>query len=631
MDVRQRREERLIHLFFHGRFTALRDALLRDTEISRTFQNAKGQTFLFYATMRSVDAYRVCKLLIDEIRVPVGHRDEFHQTVMHYVAKTKNIACLNLLLRRKCEVNPVDRLLRQTPMFYAARFGRAAMCRCLARHRAEISARDAHGRTPLFWARNVELCEEYLRLAGARTAVPSLPLLRPHSSTPKNAGCATPWLNVALDDEGRCGADSPVVQNRPEVACYLALVAEVAQQRHLSWSVCRLLGDGTVVGKDGGSVGADGVDTARARGLGMPVAYTSSVMKLRDVEALLSLEDEFIEDHKVLLNAGGPKAFGAGDIFQQIGLSPSAATRRAVVESLAMCGAKHFNGTTHCTLKCVYFPPNPMKLTGSARARSSEVVGYVYFCVRDGYRTCEDKKDDEALDALANTTAAPKKNASGSTTVLRRRTSKSNATTHGAQATKKKAVTGENGNAKRTETTATSTTHDEEQIGHVVVSHLKVSKSHQRRGIATLLLSGMLQFVEQERPNVRCTALYLTVVKRNLAACEFYRRLGFKLDDASSAAGKEGWCPMALKLDDIAHAADQGYPKQAPTAALRMRWLQMCRGASGAAEVPGEPISGSQLALSLAHLSGPRPSKKRARQRQAAVDPEAKRDAVPFL
>jgi len=61
----------------------------------------------------------------------------------------------------------------------------------------------------------------------------------------------------------------------------------------------------------------------------------------------------------------------------------------------------------------------------------------------------------------------------------------------------------------------------------VIVSHLKVDRQFQGRGCATLLIAGMLRFLEKKGAQAYMQQLQLSVVKGNTPARRFYEKLGF--------------------------------------------------------------------------------------------------------
>lgn len=112
--------------------------------------------------------------------------------------------------------------------------------------------------------------------------------------------------------------------------------------------------------------------------------------------------------------------------------------------------------------------------------------------------------------------------------------------------------------------------------GHLDVSHLKVQRDHQRKGLGSLLIAGTVRWAESLRIEVR--DLRLVVVIRNAPAISLYRTLGF--ENLSSVQRQEPggggtvkwqkmWRPFNRKMDSgaFAHFCEA----RAVTAASRQR------------------------------------------------------------
>jgi len=67
-------------------------------------------------------------------------------------------------------------------------------------------------------------------------------------------------------------------------------------------------------------------------------------------------------------------------------------------------------------------------------------------------------------------------------------------------------------------------------VYNISVCHIKVSRLYQRQGLATLLLTSMLQTAETEVGKMHCKKLSLKVAKNNAAALGLYESLGFGYD-----------------------------------------------------------------------------------------------------
>jgi len=459
-----------------GLFSTVRDAAYEAVDRalsvagSRARQlNSLNQSLLFYAVQRQDQALEVCRLLNTVYGISAELVDKRGQTALHWLATTENVDCVDLLIENGCQIDHVDGLLHQTPLFYAAHRSSAAMVRQLLEHRADASFKDRQGKTPLCWAARPDTCKE-LALHCA---------LYGGSCDNKQA--------VALSMEWH-------KQNkRFASAKYLAACAEAWTLRGcLSW----------VTRQDGSEVSA----------------YMTALARARDVQQLCALEDEFIVDHRDILPTDTEV-----DLFEQIGLNPDARVRQETIKSIAQAGTQT-GPVKHFTISCHYLPENPKDLKGTARARTCETVGYVYFRVCQGLR--EDDEDAEA---------AEKPNQKHQTR------------------SKDKAAA---------------------NIGHIVISHIKVSRQHQKRGVATLLLASTLHLTESKCPNFKCKDLHLLVADRNWAAANLYRKLGFVT--SKKASEQRGWVSMKL-------------PLERSLGQMREKWLRMVwdRDANRHGELPG--------------------------------------------
>lgn len=415
--------------------------------------NTDHQTLLFYAVQRKEHALKVCRLLIERYQVPASHVDSRGQTALHWLATTGNVACVDLLVEKRCNIDHVDSLLHQTPLFYAAHRGTIGMVRRLLDLRANAGFKDKQGKIPLCWAASMETAKE----------------LAAHCSSNALQCCSKQAVASALDWHKQGG--------RSACSRYLATCAEAwAVQGRVCW----------VVRDDAGQ----------------HPAYVTSLARRRDVPKLCALEDEFIEDHREILGDG----ISDQELFKQIGLNPSASVRRDTIRHIAGAGPQS-GKVRHYTLSCHCLPHNPKELNGGARARTYQVVGYVYFKICGGARDMEE--EELADDHKPRMDSSP-------------------------------------------------------NVGHLVISHVKVSRYHQNRGVATLLLASALQFAENEREGFECRSLHLSAAGRNLAASALYSKLGFVI--AKSGGEHQGWLSMWRTVPDSSLSE------------LRRQWLQLAWG-----------------------------------------------------
>mmetsp|Transcript_14959 Transcript_14959/g.35016 ORF Transcript_14959/g.35016 Transcript_14959/m.35016 type:complete len:513 (+) Transcript_14959:83-1621(+) len=399
--------------------------------------NSLNQSLLFYAVQRQDQALEVCRLLVDVHGVSAEQVDKRGQTALHWLATSENVDCVDLLVEKRCQIDHVDGLLHQTPLFYAAHRSSAAMVRQMLELRAEAGFKDRQGKTPLCWAARADTCKELAAECSMK------------------GGTCDNKQAIALSLEWH-------KQNkRFASAKYLAACAEAWSMRGcLSWAIRQ-----------------DGAEVS---------AYMTVLARARDVQQLCALEDEFILDHRDILPTGTD-----GELFEQIGLNPDARIRQETIKSIAQAGSQT-GPVKHFTVSCHFLPENPKDLKGSARARTHETVGYVYF------RVCNGSRDDEEV--------AP-------------------------------------------------------NVGHIVVSHIKVNHKHQKRGVATLLLASALQLTESKCPSLKCKDLHLLVADRNVAAASLYRKLGFV--PSNKVSEQRGWVSMKLSV------------AERTLSEMRERWLRM--------------------------------------------------------
>mmetsp|Transcript_28721 Transcript_28721/g.89313 ORF Transcript_28721/g.89313 Transcript_28721/m.89313 type:complete len:537 (-) Transcript_28721:374-1984(-) len=401
--------------------------------------NSLNQSLLFYAVQRQDQALEVCRLLINVYGVSAEQVDKRGQTALHWLATTENVDCVDLLLEKRCQIDHIDGLLHQTPLFYAAHRSSASMVRQFLENRADASFKDRQGKTPLCWAARPDTCKE----------------LALHCAL--HGGACDNKQAIALS------MDWHKQNKRCVSAKYLAACAEAWGLRGcLSW----------VTRQDGSEVSA----------------YMTALARARDVQQLCALEDEFISDHRDILPTDTDV-----DLYEQIGLNPDSRVRQETIKSIAQASTQT-GPVKHFTVSCHYLPENAKEIKGTARARTCETVGYVYFRVCQGLR-----EEDEDADA-----------------------DKQRYPTRG----KDKAAA---------------------NVGHIVISHIKVSRHHQKRGVATLLLASALQQTETKCPHFKCKDLHLLVADRNWAAANLYRKLGFTA--SKKASEQRGWVSMKLPLD----------------------------------------------------------------------------------
>jgi len=297
----------------------------------------EGQTLLFSAVCREQHALEVCRLLIDGFQIQAGQQDVRGQTALHYLAKTSHVECVDLLVARSGNVDHVDTIIRQTPLFYAAHHSGSRMVRRLLELGADPDHKDDMDHTPLFWADTLEAAVEIVM---------------------HKASCC-----AAVNSKGMTASDWHRHQKREAVARLLSSCVEARAVRgRMSWFVRN---------QDGKPLEAS---------KGPFVGYITTLARPRDVDSLCILEEEFIQDHDNLLEGKASRA----DLFSQIGLDIDTAKRRNTIKKIATADPRK-GPTRHYTLKCTYLPPPDQNQKGAAK-RTGETVAYVYFRVMDGER-----------------------------------------------------------------------------------------------------------------------------------------------------------------------------------------------------------------------------------------------------
>lgn len=132
----------------------LQHVLTRCGEAS-AMPDAVGQTALFYAVQRPVDAEArlVTERLIRESNLDPVRKDFGGQSPLFYAAAVGNIDTVKYLVSEcGCAANENDNL-SQSPLFYASRDGRSAVVRfLLEQYPAQANDIDRNGQTALFYA-----------------------------------------------------------------------------------------------------------------------------------------------------------------------------------------------------------------------------------------------------------------------------------------------------------------------------------------------------------------------------------------------------------------------------------------------------------------------------------------------
>jgi hypothetical protein len=264
----------------------------------------------------------------------------------------------------------------------------------------------------------------------------------------------------------------------------------------------------------------------------------TNLARARDVPQLSALEDEFIADHREILE---PKS--DTDLFDQIGLNPDYRVRQETIKSIAQAGPQS-GQVKHYTISCNYMPENSKELKGSARARTYDTVGYVYFRMCNGVR----EEDDEHSSANAVQTQSrlpqmpqllpPAQQALGQS-LPTQQLQRLPAVREEDQHSQRQPQVPQPQQRQPQQHRQSQTYQTRGKEGYIVISHIKVGRTHQKKGVATLMLASVAQLAESRCPGFKCRDMHLLVAERNKTAAALYRKLGF----VSSKDGEHGKAP----------------------------------------------------------------------------------------
>lgn len=280
-------------------------------------------------------------------------------------------------------------------------------------------------------------------------------------------------------------------------------------------------------------------------------AYMTNLARARDVPQLCALEDEFITDHKEILQPNSD-----ADLFDQIGLNPDHRVRQDTIKSIAQAGPQS-GQVKHYTISCHYMPENSKDLRGSARARTYDTVGYVYFRMCNGVR----EEDDEPLQQTSppllpqqppqHVPQMPQQALGQSLPTQLQRLPVVREEETQQQQPQPQPQQRQPQQLRPPQSQQTYQTRGKE--GYIVISHIKVGKTHQKKGVATLLLASVAQLTESRCPGFKCRDMHLLVAERNKTAAALYRKLGFvpsKDSEQSKASDQRGWISMKRPITE---------------------------------------------------------------------------------
>eukprot|EP00928_Gymnodinium_smaydae_P098132 TRINITY_DN904_c5_g1_i1.p1 TRINITY_DN904_c5_g1~~TRINITY_DN904_c5_g1_i1.p1 ORF type:complete len:783 (+),score=90.66 TRINITY_DN904_c5_g1_i1:123-2471(+) len=171
-----------------------------------------GQNLVFYAAVRPSpaggapcdSALSMVQLLVERHGLNCALVDKLmFQTPLFYAAREGNVALCSYLIRHRCNVDERDVNL-QTALFYAANKGHTACVRSLVEQRASFDQKDRVGQTPLYFAARAS--EDVVRWllnaranASHRDSNALTPLCRASSQ------CAAALLDAGADANSRDG------------------------------------------------------------------------------------------------------------------------------------------------------------------------------------------------------------------------------------------------------------------------------------------------------------------------------------------------------------------------------------------------------------------------------------------
>lgn len=219
------------------------------------------------------------------------------QNLLFYAAKHSKPKCFEWLRRsEKLNINLVDTLHTQTPLFYAVAHSDAAMVTLCLELKADPNVTDKLGKLPLQWARSVEVLAA---LVNGGSRLPRLPL-HMHKPTPPDV---ERLLTKFIEAKAKAG------------------------KGYLAWNV-RLIGSKICT-------------------------YVVTHSLVPDVDELCELENEFIKDHDEQLL----ESYDEGDnVFGFLPLNSDPARRKAAVHCIAsgagLQGEPTCQYSRYSTLQC---------------------------------------------------------------------------------------------------------------------------------------------------------------------------------------------------------------------------------------------------------------------------------------
>mmetsp|Transcript_77116 Transcript_77116/g.249800 ORF Transcript_77116/g.249800 Transcript_77116/m.249800 type:complete len:546 (-) Transcript_77116:242-1879(-) len=443
------------------------------------------QDLMFFAAARDLSKGGAAEIAmrLAALGVPTGSRGSMWQTPLFYASREGNVECAAFLVERGCEVNRTD-INGQTPVFYSVREGHLDMTKFLARKGAALNMRDTKGLLP----------SDY----GAKSATAAAP--------PQQA----PLTRVALRVKSMA-QPGPLMEfwNRSSMKkTSEEFRAEAATDGANGGGASGSSSSSTTCGDGGGSSSSSSAaENAAAEAEAEVPTKRRRLTKAEDSRMQAAQE----EDGKTLGEAMIAWAAGEPNARDAASKAPIAAFKPPASNKLARAP----NASDVLTEKGDYYVCYP-SVADAARLRELErdfVVEHAEMCQVEPWYSKQTPADwcglvnviieeGSALQAIRSIVTGATPNHSTLCCVHRGR--------------------GEGTEGRRTIVGYIHTYRDSNVMD---VSHLKVERAHQGKGLGGLLLAGAVRTAIRLEWSVQ--RLRLIVLERNKRAIQLYSRLGF--------------------------------------------------------------------------------------------------------
>lgn len=425
------------------------------------------QDLMFFAAARrhGLGGAEVIARRLSALGVPGNSTDRLRQTPLFFAAREGNRECATFLVEQSCDVNHRD-VFGQSALFYSVRESHLDMCRLLLQLGASFDLRDNNKNTARFYAKgDIELALTQLVEGG-----------HPHPEGRK----APQGEKVVLAQSGKA--------------------ATTRKRRRLEYPSP----EATVLPRNGHSL-AENLPSLSRRAARSKALLASG----RDGVGLAVVE-EATPDAPLRRAGGGPSAVEAMAAWaegpgQQEAAGTSSPAEPVPDEAFARAGE--------------YYVCNPA-ISDAARLRELERE-----FVADHFEVFREEPWHEELEPsdwcrLVNVIEDEERAQQAIANIILGQTP-----CHGTL----QCVYAPSAPASGSSAPPPSIVgyvHVVNAGGHLDVSHLKVGRLHQRRGLGSLLIAGTVRWAEQQGAEVR--DLRLVVVTRNAPAVSLYRALGFE-------------------------------------------------------------------------------------------------------